>query len=321
MSKYIIEAENVKKYFPIKGGVFSKVVGYVKAVDDVSLKIEKGACMALVGESGCGKTTFGRTLLKLIEPDAGKILFEGKDLAKVKGKKLREMRKDMQMVFQDPNSSLDPRFTVKNIIGEPFSNFTNIKGEELVKRILELLNLVGLKKEHLYRYPHEFSGGQRQRIAVARAIALDPKFIVLDEPTSALDVSVQAKILNLFQDLQEKFDLSYLFITHDLSVAKHMADNIGVMYVGKLVETSATEPLFEEPLHPYTQALLSAIPVADPEYKVERIILKGDVPSPANPPSGCRFHPRCPKAMEICSKEEPELKKVGDGRLVACHLY
>ena len=321
MSKYIIEAENVKKYFPIKGGVFSKVVGYVKAVDDVSLKIEKGTCTALVGESGCGKTTFGRTLLKLIEPDAGKILFEGKDLAKVKGKKLREMRKDMQMVFQDPNSSLDPRFTVKNIIGEPFSNFTNIKGEELVKRILELLNLVGLKKEHLYRYPHEFSGGQRQRIAVARAIALDPKFIVLDEPTSALDVSVQAKILNLFQDLQEKFDLSYLFITHDLSVAKHMADNIGVMYVGKLVETSATEPLFEEPLHPYTQALLSAIPVADPEYKVERIILKGDVPSPANPPSGCRFHPRCPKAMEICSKEEPELKKVGDGRLVACHLY
>ncbi|MCD6127727.1 MAG: dipeptide ABC transporter ATP-binding protein [Methanomicrobia archaeon] len=321
MSKYIIEAENVKKYFPIKGGVFSKVVGYVKAVDDVSLKIEKGTCMALVGESGCGKTTFGRVLLKLIEPDAGKILFEGKDLAKVKGKKLREMRKDMQMVFQDPNSSLDPRFTVKNIIGEPFSNFTNIKGEELVKRILELLNLVGLKKEHLYRYPHEFSGGQRQRIAVARAIALDPKFIVLDEPTSALDVSVQAKILNLFQDLQEKFDLSYLFITHDLSVAKHMADNIGVMYVGKLVETSATEPLFEEPLHPYTQALLSAIPVADPEYKVERIILKGDVPSPANPPSGCRFHPRCPKAMEICSKEEPELKKVGDGRLVACHLY
>jgi len=321
MSKYIIEAENVKKYFPIKGGVFSKIVGYVKAVDDVSLKIEKGTCMALVGESGCGKTTFGRTLLKLIEPDAGKILFEGKDLAKVKGKKLREMRKDMQMVFQDPNSSLDPRFTVKNIIGEPFSNFTNIKGEELVKRILELLNLVGLKKEHLYRYPHEFSGGQRQRIAVARAIALDPKFIVLDEPTSALDVSVQAKILNLFQDLQEKFDLSYLFITHDLSVAKHMADNIGVMYVGKLVETSATEPLFEEPLHPYTQALLSAIPVADPEYKVERIILKGDVPSPANPPSGCRFHPRCPKAMEICSKEEPELKKVGDGRLVACHLY
>ena len=321
MSKYIIEAENVKKYFPIKGGVFSKIVGYVKAVDDVSLKIEKGTCMALVGESGCGKTTFGRVLLKLIEPDAGKILFEGKDLAKVKGKKLREMRKDMQMVFQDPNSSLDPRFTVKNIIGEPFSNFTNIKGEKLVKRILELLNLVGLKKEHLYRYPHEFSGGQRQRIAVARAIALDPKFIVLDEPTSALDVSVQAKILNLFQDLQEKFDLSYLFITHDLSVAKHMADNIGVMYVGKLVETSATEPLFEEPLHPYTQALLSAIPVADPEYKVERIILKGDVPSPANPPSGCRFHPRCPKAMEICSKEEPELKKVGDGRLVACHLY
>ena len=321
MSKYIIEAENVKKYFPIKGGVFSKIVGYVKAVDDVSLKIEKGTCMALVGESGCGKTTFGRVLLKLIEPDAGKILFEGKDLAKVKGKKLREMRKDMQMVFQDPNSSLDPRFTVKNIIGEPFSNFTNIKGEELVKRILELLTLVGLKKEHLYRYPHEFSGGQRQRIAVARAIALDPKFIVLDEPTSALDVSVQAKILNLFQDLQEKFDLSYLFITHDLSVAKHMADNIGVMYVGKLVETSATEPLFEEPLHPYTQALLSAIPVADPEYKVERIILKGDVPSPANPPSGCRFHPRCPKAMEICSKEEPELKKVGDGRLVACHLY
>ena len=234
---------------------------------------------------------------------------------------MREMRRDMQMVFQDPNSSLDPRFTVKNIIGEPFTNFTKIKGEELVKKVLELLELVGLKKEHLYRYPHEFSGGQRQRIAVARAVALDPKFIVLDEPTSALDVSVQAKILNLFQDLQEKLDLSYLFITHNLSVAKHMADNIGVMYVGKLVETSETEALFEEPLHPYTQALLSAIPVADPEYKVMRTILTGDVPSPANPPPGCRFHPRCPKAMEICSKEEPKLEKVGDGRLVACHLY
>ncbi|MEA1993412.1 MAG: ABC transporter ATP-binding protein [Euryarchaeota archaeon] len=321
MVEYILDAKNVKKYFPITGGLFSSVIGNVKAVDDVTLKIKKHNCVGLVGESGCGKTTFGRTVLRLLDPNGGKILFEGRDLADIRGKEMRELRRDMQIVFQDPNSSLDPRFTVKNIIGEPFSNFTDVKGEEMVKKIIGLLDLVGLKKEHLYRYPHEFSGGQRQRIAVARAIALNPKFIVLDEPTSALDVSVQAKVLNLFQDLQDELNLSYLFITHDLSVAKHMADSITVMYVGKIVEKAKTEDLFEEPLHPYTQALLSAIPVADPDYKMQRAPLKGDVPSPANPPKGCRFHPRCPKAMDICSEEEPELKDVGGERQVACHLY
>jgi len=321
MFKYILKAENIKKYFPIKGGILSKEIGHVKSVDDVTLNIMKGHCFSLVGESGCGKTTCGRVILRLINADGGKIFFEDKDITKINGKKIRELRRHMQLVFQDPNSSLDPRFTVKNIIAEPITNFTNIRGEDLTKKILELLEIVGLKKEHLYRYPHEFSGGQRQRIAIARSIALNPKFIVLDEPTSALDVSVQAKILNLFQNLQEEFNLSYLFITHNLSVARHMSTEMGVMYVGKIVEMGNTENLFEEPLHPYTQSLISSIPIPDPEHITKRIILKGEVPSSINPPPGCRFHPRCKEAMNICSKEDPKLKKYGDGRLIACHLY
>ena len=315
----LVDVEDIVKYFPVKGGIFSKVIDQVHAVDKVSFEIKEGETLGLVGESGCGKTTLGRTVLKLIEQNSGKISFNGQDITHIWGKELRDMRKDMQIVFQNPFSSLNPRMTIKRIVGEPLLVNGVAKGEDLRKRVLELLDLVGLKPEHMNRYPHEFSGGQRQRICIARSIALHPKFMVLDEPTSALDVSVQAQILNLLMDLQKKLGMTYLMISHDLSVVKHISNRIAVMYLGKIVEIGDTEEVFKKPLHPYTQALMSAVPIPDPERKTKRIMLAGDVPSPVNPPSGCRFHPRCPHAMERCSKEEPELKDKGHG--VSCWLY
>jgi len=321
MEETIVNATNLKKYFPMKEGIFSSTKDYIKAVDNVDIKIQKGETFGLVGESGCGKTTLGRVLIHLIPPTAGTLVFMGSDLTAITKSELRKLRPHMQIVFQDPSSSLNPRETVKNIIGEPLKINKRFKGEALNTKVLELLKTVGLDVQHMYRYPHEFSGGQKQRIGVARALALNPDFIILDEPTSSLDVSVQAQILNLFKDLQEKFGLTYLFITHDLSVIKFISDRVAVMYVGKIVEYAPTKDLFLEQLHPYTKALLSAIPVADPRIKRKHIHLKGEVPSLISPPSGCRFHPRCPQAMPKCSENEPVLKEFHKDHFVACYLY
>ena len=321
MEETIVNATNLKKYFPMKEGIFSSTKDYIKAVDNVDIKIQKGETFGLVGESGCGKTTLGRVLIHRIPPTAGTLVFMGSDLTAINKSELRKLRPHMQIVFQDPSSSLNPRETVKNIIGEPLKINKRFKGEALNTKVLELLKTVGLDEQHMYRYPHEFSGGQKQRIGVARALALNPDFIVLDEPTSSLDVSVQAQILNLFKDLQEKFGLTYLFITHDLSVIKFISDRVAVMYVGKIVEYAPTKDLFWEQLHPYTKALLSAIPVADPRIKRKHIHLKGEVPSLISPPSGCRFHPRCPQAMPKCSENEPVLKEFHKDHFVACYLY
>ncbi|ALC91863.1 peptide ABC transporter substrate-binding protein [Bacillus sp. FJAT-18017] len=317
----LLEIKNLKTYYPVKGGFFRRTVGNVKAVDDISFEIKKGETLGLVGESGCGKSTAGRTILRLLKPTDGKILFEGKDITHVTGKSLREIRKDLQMVFQDPYASLNPMQMVGDIIAEPIYNFTKKPKEELKREVMDLLEKVGLPEEAYYKYAHEFSGGQRQRIGIARALALRPKLIIADEPVSALDVSVQSQVLNLLKDLQEEFDLTFLFIAHDLSVVKHMSDRIGVMYLGNMVEIADKDSLYSEPLHPYTQALISAIPSPDPRKKKDRIILKGDVPSPLNPPTGCPFHPRCPMAMEQCSVTKPELKEVKPSHRVACHLY
>ena len=320
-SEKLLELKNVKKYFPVKAGVFRRTVDHVKAVDDVSFHIFKGETLGLVGESGCGKSTTGRTILRLLEATAGEIYFEGKNLLDLDKKELRDIRKDMQIIFQDPYASLNPRMTVADIVGEPLDihNLVDNKKEKN-ERVLEILQTVGLDEDHMKRYPHEFSGGQRQRIGVARALAVDPKLIIADEPVSALDVSIQAQVINMMQELQDDFDLTYLFIAHDLSVVKHISDRIAVMYLGKIVEIAEKNELFENTLHPYTQSLLSAIPIADPTYDKERIILEGDVPSPVDPPSGCRFHPRCPKAMDVCSEKEPEFKEYKDGHFSACHL-
>jgi oligopeptide/dipeptide ABC transporter ATP-binding protein len=321
MEETIVNANKLKKYFPIKEGIFSSTKEYIKAVDNVDIQIRKGETFGLVGESGCGKTTLGRILIHLIPPSAGTLLFMGSNLTTIKKSELLKLRPHMQIVFQDPSSSLNPRMTVKTILGEPLKINKRFKGEALNTKVLELLNIVGLDVQHMYRYPHEFSGGQKQRIGVARALALNPDFIVLDEPTSSLDVSVQAQILNLFKDLQEKFQLTYLFITHDLSVIKYISDRVGVMYAGKIVECAPTKDLFWEQLHPYTKALLSAIPIPDPRLKRKHIHLKGEVPSLINPPTGCRFHPRCPYAMPKCSEAEPELKEFHKDHFVACYLY
>ncbi|OCA84265.1 peptide ABC transporter substrate-binding protein [Bacillus sp. FJAT-27225] len=317
----LLEVKNLKTYYPVKGGFFRRTVGNVKAVDDISFEIKKGETLGLVGESGCGKSTAGRTILRLLKPTDGKILFDGKDITNLSGKTLRDIRKDLQMVFQDPYASLNPMQMVGDIIAEPIYNYMKKPKEELKKEVMELLLKVGLPEDAYYKYAHEFSGGQRQRIGIARALALRPKLIIADEPVSALDVSVQSQVLNLLKDLQEEFDLTFLFIAHDLSVVKHMSDRIGVMYLGNMVEMAEKDSLYAEPLHPYTQALISAIPSPDPRKKKERIILKGDVPSPLNPPTGCPFHPRCPMAMEQCSVTKPELKEVKPSHRVACHLY
>lgn len=314
----LLQTRDLVKYYPIRGGVFLKEIEVVKAVDHVSLTIESGETLGLVGESGCGKSTFGMTVLRLEEPTSGEILFEGESILSLEPEQLRALRKKMQIIFQDPFSSLNPRKTVSQIIGEPLLIHGVKNRHERNERVMDLLNVVGLRKEHMRRYPHQFSGGQRQRIGVARALALNPKLIICDEAVSALDVSIQSQVINLLKDLQEKFGLTYLFISHDLSVVKHVSNRVAVMYLGKIVELAESEALYQNPLHPYTQALLSAYPIPDPEIKRKRIILKGDVPSPINPPSGCRFHTRCLYAREICSQKEPELKEENTGHKAAC---
>jgi oligopeptide transport system ATP-binding protein len=316
----LLEVKHLKKYFPIKGGVFSKTIGYVYAVDDVNFTIARGETLGLVGESGCGKSTTGRTILRLIEPTEGALYFEGQDITKLEKSAMRALRREMQIIFQDPYASLNPRMTVGSIIGEPLEIHKIAKGSEKEERVASLLQKVGLRAEDMRKYPHEFSGGQRQRIGIARALALNPKLIVCDEPVSALDVSIQAQVINLLDDLQAEFSLSYLFIAHNLNVVEHISDRVAVMYLGQIVELASDEDLYKNPQHPYTEALLSAVPIPDPTIKKKRIILEGDVPSPINPPKGCHFHTRCMYKEKICEEIEPEFKDIGGGHWVACHF-
>ena len=316
----LIEVKNLKKYFPVRGGLLQNVQAYVQAVDNVSFDVRKGECLGLVGESGCGKTTVGRTILRLIPATSGEVLFESRDVFALKGQALKEMRRDMQIIFQDPYSSLDPRMTIGESVGEGLKaqGMTNARQRQEI--VVDMLRKVGLEEYHSRRYPHEFSGGQRQRIGIARALAMRPKFIVCDEPVSALDVSIQAQVLNILRELQREFHLTYMFIAHNMSVVEHISDRVAVMYLGKIVELTDRATLYRDPQHPYTQALMSAIPIPTPDLKRERIVLTGDVPSPLNPPSGCRFHTRCPLAFDRCKVDEPPLIDLGGGHYAACHL-
>ena len=325
MSEVLLEVTGLRKYFPIRRGLFSRVVGQVKAVDGVSFSVNRGETLSLVGESGCGKTTTGRSILRLIQPTGGSVRFEGREVTTLGKRDLRALRRRMQIVFQDPYSSLNPRLTIGSMLAEPLSIHGLARGAAARERVAELLTLVGLSPDHARRYPHEFSGGQRQRIGVARALAVEPALIVLDEPVSALDVSIQAQIINLLQDLQGQMGLTYLFVAHDLSVVEHISDRVAVMYLGRIVELADRATIYRDPRHPYTKSLLSAVPVPDPGRERSRIVLRGDVPSPARPPSGCRFHPRCFLAEQLntlarCRAEEPELREVAPGHWVSCHF-
>lgn len=319
--RYIVEVRNLKQYFPIKAGLMQKIVAYVKAVDDVSFRIERGKTMGLVGESGSGKTTVGKTMLRLNEATSGQVLFDGVDVFSLNRAEIRDIRPKMQMIFQDPYSSLSPRMPISEIIGEAVREHNIVPPNEFEDHLDHVMLQCGLQPYHKDRYPHEFSGGQRQRICIARSLALKPDFVVCDEPVSALDVSIQAQIINLLEELQVTNDIAYLFISHDLSVVQHISDYVGVMYLGDLVEYAGKKSLFANPLHPYTQALLSAVPVPDPNYKMNRIILEGSIPSPANPPKGCKFHTRCPFVMDICKTEVPQTREIEPGHMVVCHLF
>jgi oligopeptide transport system ATP-binding protein len=321
MTDVLLKVDNLKKYFPITGGLFGKTVGHVKAVDDVSFYVRKGETLGLVGESGCGKSTTGRVLMRLLEATEGKVVFENQELTSLNSNAMRKMRKEIQMVFQDPFASLNPRHTVEKILEEPLIVHGIGDKEKRKRRVREMLEVVGLSSYHAKRYPHQFSGGQRQRIGIARALMTKPKLIIADEPVSALDVSIQSQVLNLLEDLQKDFGLTYIFIAHDLGVVKHISDRVGVMYLGRLVEITESEKLYEKPLHPYTRALLDSIPVPDPDVKKDRELLSGDLPSPSNPPLGCAFHTRCRDCMDICKTTRPEMKEVEPGHFAACHLY
>ncbi|MCL6443989.1 MAG: dipeptide ABC transporter ATP-binding protein [Alicyclobacillus sp.] len=321
MSDNLLEVHELKKYFPITAGLLRRTVGHVKAVDGVSFTLRAGETLGIVGESGCGKSTAGRVIMRVLDPTGGRIIFDGQDITRLSGRKLRDIRKKFQMVFQDPYASLNPKMAIQDIIAEPLIVNGIATPRQAVERVAQLLEIVGLRADDRMRYPHEFSGGQRQRIGIARALALNPKLIVADEAVSALDVSIQSQILNLMVDLKKQFNLSYIFISHNLAVVRHISDRVGVMYLGQMMELSEKRELYQNPLHPYTVALLSAAPEPKREGRRERIILQGDVPSPANPPKGCPFHTRCPKAMDVCSVERPAMRDMGQGHLVACHLY